>query len=329
MAKPIKGTNQADLILVGTDGDDTIQGKGGDDGITGGKGNDQIDGGNGIDTAFYSGSYNDYLIAFKGTGNNKVTVEDTVADRDGTDALKQVEFLRFADATVNVNTGEVDQWHYHVNATLDDSAQDPAHLGTMIAGSGIPATAFGIAHNPSADTGIELGLAVHHRSTSPAAVQSSDNYNDGELHFQVAAGADPASASANRAEWNFDWSVATGVDGQPTNLDDFKFTLLVDVDPTGATNYLEFTMASGGAGAAQVHWTDQYGHVIVDDDGIANLVAQNSQNYGFGYLRDSDPVAPGAQNYNFGAAEFDIILEARDLVDNHLLALNHIVVDVV
>lgn len=327
MAKPIKGTKQADLNLLGTNGDDTIQGKDGNDFITGGKGNDNIDGGGGIDTAVYSGLYGDYLLSFKGTGNDKVTVQDTVVNRDGTDSLKHVEFLQFADATVNVNTGAVDQWHYHVNAALDDSAQDPGNPGTMIAGSGIPATAFGIAHNASAGTGIELGLAVHHRSSSPAAVTTTDNYNDGALHFQVAAGADPGNP--NRAEWNFDYSVATGVDGQLTNLDDFTFRLLVDVDPSANTNYLEFTMASGGVGAANVHWTDQYGHVIGDDDGIANLVAQNSENYGFGFLRDSDPVAPGAQNYNFGPAQFDIILEARDLVDNHLLALNHIVVDVV
>jgi Ca2+-binding RTX toxin-like protein len=47
MAKPIKGTKEADLNLHGTDGNDTIQGKDGNDFITGGKGNDNIDGGNG------------------------------------------------------------------------------------------------------------------------------------------------------------------------------------------------------------------------------------------------------------------------------------------
>ena len=147
------------------------------------------------------------------------------------------------------------------------------------------------------------------------------------LHFQVAAGADPGNA--NRAEWNFDYSVATGVDGQPTNLDDFSFKMLIDVDPTAAANFREYTMSAGGVGAAGVHWTDQYGNIIGDDDGIANLVAQNSENYGFSFLRDTDPVAPGAQNYNFGPAQFDIILEAHSLVDNHLLAANHIVVDVI
>src|SRR3954470_11195044 len=100
MAKPIQGTKQADLTLSGTEGNDTIQGKDGNDSITGGKGNDNIDGGNGIDTANYSGNFADYHISIKGTGNDKVTVEDTVAGRDGTDQLKHVEFLKFGDGTI-------------------------------------------------------------------------------------------------------------------------------------------------------------------------------------------------------------------------------------
>src|SRR4051794_39640191 len=102
MAKPIQGTQQADLTLIGTDGDDTIQGKGGNDSITGGHGNDNIDGGDGTDTANYSGNFSDYLISAKGTGNDKITVQDTVAGRDGTDQLKHVEFLKFADAIYDV-----------------------------------------------------------------------------------------------------------------------------------------------------------------------------------------------------------------------------------
>src|SRR3954454_17264536 len=103
MAKPIQGTKQADLNLMGTDGNDTIQGKDGNDYIIGGKGNDNIDGGNGIDTAVYSGNYADYTIVTKGTGNDKITVTDNVGT-DGTDQLKQVEYLQFKDATYNVKT---------------------------------------------------------------------------------------------------------------------------------------------------------------------------------------------------------------------------------
>lgn len=107
MAKPIKGTQQADLTFNGTSGNDKIQGKGGNDSITGGVGNDDIDGGQGIDTAYYSGSIDGYMISAKGTGNNKITVQDTnfTDGNDGTDSLKQVEWLQFADGTYNVETG--------------------------------------------------------------------------------------------------------------------------------------------------------------------------------------------------------------------------------
>jgi serralysin len=93
MAKPIKGTNTSDS-LWGTDGDDNIQGKAGNDIVSGGKGNDDIDGGQDIDTVSYAGIYADYVLSYKGTGNDKVTVHDTVAGRDGTDDVKHVEFLQ-------------------------------------------------------------------------------------------------------------------------------------------------------------------------------------------------------------------------------------------
>src|SRR4051812_6906368 len=103
MAKPTKGTRgDDDLSLAGTPGNDTIQGKGGNDYIIGGKGNDNIDGGAGIDTAVYSGNFAEYALSFNGTGNNKVTVSDSLAIRDGTDNLKNVEILKFADMQVTI-----------------------------------------------------------------------------------------------------------------------------------------------------------------------------------------------------------------------------------
>jgi hypothetical protein len=327
MAQTIKGTKQADLSLNGTDGADKLLGKDGNDTITGGKGNDDIDGGKGIDTAVYSGNYDDYTISFlsnrngHGADDSKISVADDVAGRDGADSLKNVEWLKFSDALVDLGNNVV----YFADHPVDASAQDPLHPGTLIAGSGIPANDFGVVR--AQDPGIELALGVHHRSGPPAnaAVPSTDNYQDGVLHFQVNAGADPANA--NRAEWNFDYSIATGLNGQTTDLSDFTFKLRVDVDPTSGTNYTEYTMAAGGTSSANVHWTDQYGHAILDDEGIAGIVAQNSENYGFGQFRDTDPVTPGIQAYNFGPAHFDIELQA--LQGTQLLAANHVVVDVI
>ena len=330
MAKPVKGTKQSDG-LNGTDGDDKIMGMDGNDTFAAGKGNDSIDGGKGVDTVVFSGNYDDYLISYKGTGNDKLTVQDTVAGRDGTDELKKIEWLKFNDATVNVQTGEVAEWDYYVNALIDESAQDPGQSGDqMFAGTGLSAGGFGIARNE--DAGIELALKVHKRFDSPSAIPSSDNYADGELHFTVDAG--PGNPPTNtRAEWNFDWSIATGLNGETTGLSDFTFRLLVDVDKGAGTNYHVWELAAGGINTANTHWVDTTVPANVppaDDEGIPNQVTQNSQNYGFGSIRsfiDDDPSLPGIQPYNFGPAEFDIVLEAYD--GAQLIAQNHIVVDVV
>ncbi|MFL5117292.1 MAG: hypothetical protein ACJ8DG_16845, partial [Microvirga sp.] len=78
MAAPIKGTNGNDNgvptpIINGTTGNDKLQGKAGNDVLKGGAGNDDIDGGQGFDTAIFTGSFFEYDIAAKGTGNDKVT----------------------------------------------------------------------------------------------------------------------------------------------------------------------------------------------------------------------------------------------------------------
>jgi hypothetical protein len=193
----------------------------------------------------------------------------------------------------------------------------------MYAGTGIPATHFGIVREESA--GIELGLHVHNRSASPTSPVHSDadGYSDGVLHFQVPSG--PDANAANRAEWNFDWSVDAFK--ATSHLSDFNVHLLVDVDPSANTKYLDFTMAPGGSGTAQVHWTDQYGHVITDDEGVANEVAQNSENYAFAPFNDTNPTMAGLQAYTFGPGHFDIQLVAFD-AHHDLVAQNHIVVDV-
>lgn len=234
-------------------------------------------------------------------------------------------------ATVNLIVDPVDDIFYFADGTLDPSAtKAPAKPNEMIAGSGIPANHFGIVHN--ADAGIELGLKVHHRFdvNNPNILHSdADGYADGELHFQV-----PSGGTATRAAWNFDFSIATGLDGEATGLSDFTFRLLVDVDKGTGTDFRVLELGAGGTGSANTHWTDVTNPgsptlVVGDDAGVANQVTQNSENFGFGFIRpfiDDDPVAPGIQTYNFGAGEFDIVLEAYQGLD--LLASNRIVVEV-
>jgi hypothetical protein len=101
------------------------------------------------------------------------------------------------------------------------SAQDPASPGNLFVGSGIPAENFGVARNETA--GIELGLMVRYRQGP--TIPSTDNYADGVLNFSVASR--PQSTAngsiannSGRAAWNF--SVATGLNGATTDLNDYK-----------------------------------------------------------------------------------------------------------
>ncbi len=81
---------------------DKIDGGTGHDTITGSAGDDVIVGGSGTDTVVLSGNQDEYIITDNEDGT--YTVEDIVADRNGTDTVETVENLRFADGTVDVET---------------------------------------------------------------------------------------------------------------------------------------------------------------------------------------------------------------------------------
>ncbi|MDP3720537.1 MAG: hypothetical protein Q8T13_22470 [Acidobacteriota bacterium] len=167
-------------------------------------------------------------------------------------------------------------------------------------------------------------------------VMSTDDYADGILNFAVASG--PQSTAngsfannANRAAWNFTFSVATGLNGATTDLSDYTFQLLYDVDPGAGTSYRTFTLEAEtlaqAAGQSGFQWRDQgtAAVFIADDEGNVN-VTQNSQNYGFGFYQAflTAPYGPG--NAFAGPARFDIILQALD--GAQIVVRNHIAVNV-
>ncbi len=109
-------TFQGSDRLVGGDGDDTLMGGAGGDTLRGDKGNDYLDGGdnrlvdtqygdpngaNGVDAAEYSGNADRYTVTRNKDGT--FTVADSKGSAgDGTDTLKNIEVLRFADKQVNL-----------------------------------------------------------------------------------------------------------------------------------------------------------------------------------------------------------------------------------
>src|SRR3954471_13572025 len=234
MAKPIQGTKQADLNLMGTDSNDTIQGKDGNDYIVGGKGNDNIDGGNGIDTAVYSGNFADYAISAKGTGNDKITVTDSVSGRDGTDQLKHVEFLKFADAIFDVQSDVTHRADASIGGNEIQSAGQPHPGDPWWGGGGNSLLHYNIADLN--DQNIELGLKFHYRDGADITKTSVDA--DGTVHYSAMAG----NEDATHTLVNFDYVVNTGFNSSTETLADFNFKMIVAQTQGGITKTATFDL---------------------------------------------------------------------------------------
>jgi Ca2+-binding RTX toxin-like protein len=105
----IRGHRGEDF-LMGGDGDDYLDGGAdndkllggtGVDILIGGTGDDALDGGDGNDIAQYAGSYGDYKVQKNADGTFTVTDRK---GRDGTDTLRNIEFISFSDiANVNLS----------------------------------------------------------------------------------------------------------------------------------------------------------------------------------------------------------------------------------
>ncbi|MBE0625934.1 MAG: FG-GAP repeat protein [Burkholderiales bacterium] len=118
----IDGGKGKDLI-DGGEGNDRLDGNKGDDVLIGGEGNDYIDGGpHGLDTAIYSGKFADYSLKFSAGGEDGEAYKITVVDLrkgspDGSDTLRRIEILKFAD-------GEFRDGQFH-----PDSSNTAATIG--------------------------------------------------------------------------------------------------------------------------------------------------------------------------------------------------------
>ena len=79
----------------------TFAGNGSNESFTGGTGNDTIDGAGGTDTSIYFGKITDYFIKYN-RALGTVTITDHRTSGDGTDSLKSIEKLQFADKTFDL-----------------------------------------------------------------------------------------------------------------------------------------------------------------------------------------------------------------------------------
>jgi hypothetical protein len=170
--------------------------------------------------------------------------------------------------------------------------------GYLNFGGGNTADGFNIVRDAGA--GIEIALKAKERGGADYLAHQEN----GVTVYHVDAGSDPSAA--NRAAWNFDFSVATGINGNGKALSDYTFKAFVDVDKSDAVNYVEFDLQNG-LGSGNTPWLRIDGGVLAggfaDEDGTNPHFSQNSVNIGFSFLNgliDNDPTAAGVQPYNFG-----------------------------
>ncbi|WP_269613299.1 ELWxxDGT repeat protein [Prochlorococcus marinus] len=84
----------------------TITGSAGDDTIQTTIGNDAIDGLGGTDTVTFSGKFSDYAFT-RGTNTLEIADQRTTGTTDGTDTLKNIEYIQFSDQTVEASKVDV------------------------------------------------------------------------------------------------------------------------------------------------------------------------------------------------------------------------------
>jgi Ca2+-binding RTX toxin-like protein len=126
--------------------DDQLFGGAGEDVLYGEFGNDTLTGGADSDTAQFTGASSEYQFVYH-AASNTVVVTDSVAGRDGTDTLSEIETLHFTDGTVLlgaiVGTAPTD---IALSATaIDENVAIGALVGTLSATDTTPGETFSYA----------------------------------------------------------------------------------------------------------------------------------------------------------------------------------------
>ncbi|MEI6745270.1 MAG: type I secretion C-terminal target domain-containing protein, partial [Methylococcaceae bacterium] len=93
----VTGTNASEY-LMGYAGNDYLSAGYGDDTLDGGTGNDILDGGLGTNTAIYTGYKSSYIVSQNGS------IYTISSLTDGTDTLNNIQFLKFADGVVAIDS---------------------------------------------------------------------------------------------------------------------------------------------------------------------------------------------------------------------------------
>jgi hypothetical protein len=234
----------------------------------------------------------------------------------------------------NNNNGDNDNLPVFLDRSVDATAQDTCSPGNLWQGSGNPATTF--QRKRDTDAGIELAIKAIVRQG--ADIRSTYVDDQGLVHIEVPAGAQPSNP--NRAAWNFTYSYDVALN--PTNpaLDQYDAELWIDLDPSANTKYMKLKLARLGSRPASapcnaepdtngLGWKLGNTVVIGDDEGTSG-VTQNSQNYAF-YANqiDTNRHMSGIQPYTFGPGQFDVVMKIKRRWHGGQATTLHAVFDVV
>ncbi|MBM3339636.1 MAG: hypothetical protein FJY62_06590, partial [Betaproteobacteria bacterium] len=102
-------TNKGDDFVDGLSGKDSLEGGDGDDTLKGGFGDDLLDGGAGLDTALFSHASDSYTLRLSAQ-NVTVSFSGPMIQiyppppTEGTDTLKNIERIKFADKTIRIDS---------------------------------------------------------------------------------------------------------------------------------------------------------------------------------------------------------------------------------
>ncbi|CAN5374352.1 hypothetical protein BH10PSE1_BH10PSE1_10970 [soil metagenome] len=202
---------------IGGSGADKMFGNSADNIITGGLGDDIIDGGLGTDTVVFSGMRSAYTIVL----GPSVTIQGP----DGTDLVRNVEFLRFSDQTISI----VNPLNA-IDVTGDITAETirGTALGDTIRGSGGADTIFGEAGfdyldgGRGADTlyggdGDDTLIGGYGAETAAADGTFAPNVLDGgggadTVDYQWAPGSVTVSLAAGTASGNYGQDTLTSIE---------------------------------------------------------------------------------------------------------------------
>lgn len=197
----VNGMTQNLAIAYGTIIENAITGAG-HDVLRGNAANNYLDGGAGWDNALFLGSYADYGLRYD-VLSREYTVQDTVADRDGTDTLLNIEVADFSDFGGNLNdlTPAVHRFYNtELNAHFYTSNNDEASAVAQTGGFQYEGTSFERSVN-GADT---------------VSVQRFFNVDTGD-HFYTAGPAEADHLREAGGAWQYEGvafkAYATKVDG--------------------------------------------------------------------------------------------------------------------